>query len=243
MSSNQFDGFGQLGSLLGEFGWNKGRAKAVLVIWSFMFFISLPMSLILLGLPGLILSIYFSYRSFQRLKGTKPVILLYQQGLIDCRKGTPEIIRYEEIKNLFLSVVITNGVLNYIVTLETKNVGKIKIDEHVANVDRLRALLEEQLIQLQLPALIANYQQGNAIEFGQITLTQKGLLAGSRMLPWSEFESADVKRSYKTLGFFICQKGSQKDWYYSTRDEFPNLGLFFAFINYITTTQSQANMP
>lgn len=146
MSSNQFDGFGQLGSLLGEFGWNKGRAKSVLVIWSFMFFISLPMSLILLGLPGLILSIYFSYRSFQRLKGTKPVILLYQQGLIDCRKGTPEIIRYEEIKKLFLSVVITNGVLNYIVTLEAKNVGKIKIDEHVANVDRLRALLEEQLI-------------------------------------------------------------------------------------------------
>lgn len=177
--------------------------------------------MILLGLPGLILSIYFSYRSFQRLKGTKPVILLYQQGLIDCRKGTPEIIRYEEIKKLFLSVVITNGVLNYIVTLETPKVGKIKIDEHVANVDRLRTLLEEQLIQLQLPPLIANYQQGNAIEFGQITLTQKGLLTGSRMLPWSEFESADVKRSYKTLGFFICQKGSQKDWYYSPRDEFP----------------------
>ena len=101
MSSNQFDGFGQLGSLLGEFGWNKRRAKAVLGIWIFMFFISLPMSLILLGLPCLILSIYFSYRSFQRLKGTKPVILLYQHGLIDCRKGAPEVIRYEEIKKLW----------------------------------------------------------------------------------------------------------------------------------------------
>jgi hypothetical protein len=26
-SSNQLGGFGQLGSLLGEFAWNKGRAK------------------------------------------------------------------------------------------------------------------------------------------------------------------------------------------------------------------------
>jgi hypothetical protein len=243
MTSNQFENFGQLGNLLGEFGWNKSRAKALFIIWSLMIFISLPMSLLLLGLPCLILSIYFSYRSFQRLKRTKPVILLYQKGLIDCRKGTPDIVRYEEIKNLFLSVVITNGVLNYIVTLETQNVGKIKIDEHVANVDRLRVVLEEQLIKLQLPTLMANYQQGNAIEFGQLTLTQEGLLAGSRMLPWSEFESAEVKRSYKTVGFFICQKGSKKDWYYSPRNEFPNLGLFFAFINYITATQSQANMP
>ena len=243
MVSNQFESFGQLGSLLGEFGWNKSRAKGLLIVWSLMIFISLPMSLLVLGLPCLILSIYFSYRSFQRLKGTKPVILLYQKGLIDCRKGTPEIVRYEEIKKLFLSVVITNGVLNYIVILETQNAGKIKIDEHVANVDRLRALLEEQLIQLQLPALIANYQQGNTIEFGQITLTQEGLLAGSRMLPWSEFESAEVKRSYKSVYLFIYQKGSKKEWFCFSRDDFPNLALFFAFINSITATQAQAKMP
>lgn len=243
MINNQFDRFGQLGSLLGEFGWNKGRAKAVLTIWLFMFFLSLPMSLALFGLPVLILSSYFSYRSFQRLKGTKPVILLYQQGLIDCRKGTPEIIRYEEIKKLFLSVVITNGVLNYIVTLQTKTVGKLKIDEHVANIERLKVLLEEQLIQVQLPALIANYQQGNAIEFGQLTLAQKGLLAGSRMLPWSEFESAEVKRSSKSVYLFIYQKGSKKEWCCFSRDDFPNLALFFAFINSITATQAQAKMP
>jgi hypothetical protein len=242
MTSNQFDRFGQLGSLLGEFGWNKGRAKALLIAWSLMFFISLPTSLFLLGLPTLILSSYFSYRSFQRLKGTKPVILLYQQGLIDCRKGAPAVIRYEEIKNLYLSVVLRSGILNYIVTLETQNVGKIKIDEHVANVERLRALLEEQLIQLHLPALIANYQQGNAIEFGQLTLTQEGLLAGKRRLPWSEFESANVQRRYKTVDLFIRQKGSQKDWFYSPRDIFPNLALFLAFINYIASTQGQTNM-
>ena len=241
-STNQLDSFGQLGSLLGEFGWNKRRAKTLLIVWSLMFLISLPTSLFLLGLPTLILSSYFSYRSFQRLKGTKPVILLYQQGLIDCRKGTPEVIRYEEIQKLFLSVVITNGVLNYIITLETQKSPKIRIDEHVANIEQLKASLEEQIIQLQLPELIADYQQGNAIKFGQLTLTQEGLLAGKRLLPWSEFESANVKRRYKTVDFFICQKGSQKDWFYSPRDIFPNLALFFALINFITATEGQANM-
>ncbi len=238
MSSNQFDRSGQLGSLLGEFGWNKGRAKALLIAWILVFFISLPA--LFMGAP--LLAIYIIYRSFKRLKGTQPVISLYQQGLIDCRKRTPKIIFYGDIKKLLLSVASTNGILNYLITLETQNQGKIKIDEHVANVDRLRALLEEQIIQIQLPALIANYQQGNVIEFGQITVTQEGLLTRKRMLPWSEFESVDVKRSYNLVNLLIYQKSSKKEWCCFSRDYFPNLALFFAFINYITATQGQANM-
>ncbi|HEY9603874.1 MAG TPA: DUF6585 family protein [Allocoleopsis sp.] len=238
MGNNQFDRSGQLGCVLGEFGWNKGRAKALLIAWILVFFISLPA--LFMGAP--LLSIYIIYRSFKRLKGTKPVISLYQQGLIDCRKRTPKIIFYEDIKKLLLSVTSTNGILNYLITLETQNLGKIKIDEHVANVDRLRALLEEQFIQIQLPALIANYQQGNAIKFGQLTITQEGLLAGKRVLPWSEFKSVDVKRSYNSVLLLIYQKNSKKEWCCFSRDYFPNLALFFAFINYMTATQGQANM-
>jgi hypothetical protein len=241
--NNQFDGSEQLGSRLGEFGWNKGRAKFLLGAWIALFVISLPLALALIGLPGLILSIYFIYRSLKRLSGTKPVLLLYQQGLIDYRQGTPGVICYEDIKALFLSVVRTNGVLNYVLTLETKNGRKTKIDEHVANVDHLRTVLEEQLVQHQLPAMIANYQQGNAIEFGRLTLTQAGLAAGKRRLPWSEFELADVQRRSQSVAFFIRQKGNQQDWFYSPRDDFPNLALFFALVNYITEARGPANSP
>ncbi len=242
-SMSQFDGSEQLGVVLGEFGWNKGRAKFLLGAWIALFVISLPLALAIIGLPGLILSIYFIYRSLKRLRGTQPIVSLYQQGLIDLRKGTPEVIRYADIKTLFLSVVRTNGVLNYVLTLETNNGRKTKIDEHVANVDQLRTVLEEQLVQHQLPAMIANYQQGNPVEFGRLTLTQEGLSAGKRLLPWSEFESADIQRRSNSVAFFIRQKGSQQDWFYSPRDDFPNLALFFALVHSITGTRGPANLP
>jgi hypothetical protein len=41
----------------------------------------------------------------------------------------------------------------------------------------------------------------------------------------------------------IYQKGSKKEWFCFSRDDFPNLALFLAFINSITATQAQAKMP
>lgn len=237
MSTNQFSAPGQLGHLLGEFGWNKGRAKFLLGVWIFIFILSLPLSLALVGLPGLIVSGYFIYRSLQRLRGSEPVILVYQQGLVDRRQKSPDVISYKDIKNLLLSVVIINGVLNYIITLETQAGRKIKIDEHVAKVDQLRTLLEEQLVQAQLPAVIDAYKQGTPIAFDRLTLTQAGLAAGKRVLPWSEFESADIQRKANSVEFVIRQKDSKQDWFSAPRDAFPNLALFFACVNYIATSQ------
>lgn len=228
----------QLGHLLGEFGWNQGRAKFLLGVWLFLFLLSLPLSLVLIGLPGLIASAYFVVRSFKRLRQTKPILLVYQHGIVDQRKGTAAITYYQDVKNLFLGVVVINGVLNYLVTLEPQQGQKVKIDEHVANVDRVRTLIEEQFVGLHLPAAIAAYQEGTAIEFGSLKVTQAGLVAGKRTLPWADFATVDVQRNAGFVGVVIRQKGSQKEWFTAARDTFPNLALFFALVNYLA---AQAN--
>ncbi|HEY9622282.1 MAG TPA: DUF6585 family protein [Crinalium sp.] len=234
MSTNLSNQSEQLGQIIGEFGWNKGRAKALLGVWIFLFIFSLPLSLALIGLPGLILSGYFIYRSFQRIKASKPVILICQNGLLDSRQGRTQTIYYSDIKNLFLSVVVTNGVLNYIVTIELQTGQKIKIDEHVADVDRLRSLLEEQVVKVQLPGAIASYQQGNAIAFGNLVLTQEGLSSGKRTLPWSDFGSADIQRRIKSsVELLVFQKSTNKVWFSAPRSSVPNLALFFTLLNYI----------
>jgi hypothetical protein len=234
MQADSINNTVQLGHSLGEFGWNKGRAKALLGVWLLLLVICLPLSLVLIGLPGFIASAYFVYRSLRRLKDTKPVIILYQDGLVDCRQGQPVITRYQDITNLFLSVVVRQGILNYVVTLETHNKKKIKIDEHVADISHLRTLLEEQLVQLQLPNAIASYRQGQPLKFGPLTLTQEGLSVGKRMLPWTEFEAADVQRRGNYVVFFIRQKDHKNDWYTTSRDIFPNLALFFALVSSLT---------
>lgn len=229
MNTENFD---NLGHKLGEFSWNKGRAKGILWIWVFMLFPSLLFSLFLIGIPGLIASIYFIQRSVKRLRSTQPAIAVYQQGLVDNRQGQPQTIRYEQIKNIYLTVTVINGVFTYVITLELKNGQKLKIDEHVANINDLRILLEEKLVEQQLPDAIATYKEGNSINFNNLQVSQAGLSTGKKTLAWSELESADIQRSANSVYLKIRQKGNSSDWAAQPRDTFPNLGLFFALMNY-----------
>lgn len=226
------ENFNDLGHKLGEFSWNKGRAKGVLWIWIFLLFPSLLFSLFLIGLPGLILSIYFIYRSVKRLRAIEPAIVVYQQGLVDNRQAPSQTIRYEQIKNIYLAVKIINGVFTYLVTLQLKNGQKIQIDEHVANINDLRILLEEQLVKQQLPEAIATYQQGETISFNSLQVSQAGISTGKKTLPWAELESAEIQRISNNVYLKIRQKGNNSDWELQARDTFPNLGLFFAIVSY-----------
>lgn len=217
-----------LGQLLGEFGWDKKAARFILAIWIFLFFPALLLSLAVVGLPVLILSIYSIYQSCVRLLATKPVILVYEHGLIDGRKGSMQVIHYQEIKNIYLSLITSN----YVITLETHNKKKIKINEHIANVDHLRILLEQQIVRQQLPDTIALYHQGNSIVFGNIQVSQAGLKTGKRTLPWSEFGAADIQRINKSVYLIIFQKDGGKEWGAARRNIFPNIALFLALVNY-----------
>jgi hypothetical protein len=226
--------YNNLGQLLGEFGWDKGRAKHTLFIWIVWFFLSLFFSLFLIGLPLLIMSIYYIYQSYTQLIATKPVILVYEHGLIDSRKGSLQVIRYDQIKNIYISVVMNN----YVVTLETHKQKKIKINEYVANIDHVRILLEQQIIRQQLPDLIALYQQGNSIVFDNIQVSQAGLMGGKRTLPWSKFGTADIQRLHKSVYLMIFSKDSSKEWVFiMRRNTFPNIALFLALVNYAQETQ------
>lgn len=222
-----------LGHLLGEFVWNKGAARSVLFIWIFLLFPGLLFSLFLIGLPVVILSIYSIYQSCVRLIASKPVLLVYEHGLIDGRKGSLQVIRYEEIKNIYISLVLSN----YVITLETHHKKKIKINEHIANIDNLKILLEQQFVRQKWTDAVALYQQGSPIVFDNLQVSQAGLTTGKRLLPWSEFGTTDIQRIGKFVYLMIFQKDNKKEWGCVRRNNFPNIALFLALVNYAQETQ------
>lgn len=222
-----------LGNLLGEFRWNKGITLYILIIWVVIFFPSLLLALSLFGVPTLILSIYSICQSCIRLLTFKPVLLAYEYGLIDRRQRKRQVIRYEEIKKLYISAVM----FKYLITIETHNKKKIKINEHLKNTDHLRIILEEQIIQQQLPELIALYQHGDSISFDQIQVSQAGLMTGKLTLPWSEFSRVDVQRVDKFVYLMIFKKDNKQEWAAVRRNYFPNMALFLALLDYIKKTQ------
>jgi hypothetical protein len=227
------------GNLIDSFGWNKGRAKVLLWTWSVLLLFSLPLSLILLGLPCAIASIYFVYRSLRRLISKKPIVSIYERGLIDDRGGSSQIINYQDIKNVYISIVRTVGVVNYIITLETHNKKKIKIDEHVANIDVLRQQLEQQIVRQQFPATIAAYQSGETLVFNSLQVHRSGLSVKKKTLPWSEFGSASIQQVGNSVFFVIYQR--DKEWMCFSRNYFPNIALFCTLTNYISESVNNNN--
>lgn len=231
----------QLGCLLGEFNWDKPKAKRLFVLWSLMVLPSLISCLFLVGVPTTFLSIYFAHRSWQRWRSPHNVVLLYEHGLVDRRKSQPVTLSYADMDTLLIAVTRLAKVTSHVYTVQTKDNRKVQFDDHLAQIKDLGYVLQQQITQQQLPEAIAAYNQGSAVTFNHLTVASSGIVVGKRHLSWQEFDSATVTqtRTRKHIHMFIeiKQKESQKSWVLLDQKTFPNMSLFFALLDYIQSTK------
>lgn len=231
----------QLGCLLGEFNWHKPKAKRLFVIWSLMVFPALISCLFLVGIPATFFSIYFARRSWQRWRSPKSVVLLYQHGFVDQRRSQPVMVSYADVHTLLIAVIRLAGTTSHIYTIQTKDNRQIQFDEHLAQIKDLGHILQEQVVQHQLPEAIATYSQGLPVSFKHLTVTSDGIIMGKRHLAWQELDSATViqtrTRKYVHIFIEIKQKDQQKPWALLDQKTFPNMPLFFALLDHIYATK------
>lgn len=101
-------------------------------------------------------------------------------------------------------------------------------------------MLQEQVVQHQLPSAIATYHQGLPVYFKRLAVTSDGLVMGKQYLSWQDFDSATViqSRTRKHIHTFIeiKQKEQQKTWALLDQKTFPNTALFFALLDYIQSS-------
>lgn len=227
----------ELGYLLKGFNWDKPKAKRLFVLWSLMIFPSLVSCLFLVGIPATIFSIYLARRSWQRWRFPNDVVSLYQHGFVDQRQPQSVAVSYADIQTLLVTVTRLARVTSHIYTIQTKDNRKIQLDEHLAQIKELGYLLQEQVVQHQLPAAIVTYQQGLPIKFNQLAVTSTGVTADKQHLSWNEFKSAEIiqSRTRKHIHVFIAihQIHQQHPWMLFDQKTFPNMALFFALIDYI----------
>jgi hypothetical protein len=227
----------ELGQLLGEFNWHKPKAKQLFVTWALMIIPSLISCLFLVGIPATIFSIYFAHRSWQRWRSAQSVVLLYQHGLVDRRKSDPVILPYADVDTLLIAVTRLAKITSYTHTIQTRDNRKIQFDEHLAQIKELGYILQEQVVQHQLPNAIDTYHRGLLVFFKPLAVADSGLVMGKQHLSWQEFDGAAViqSRTRKTIHTFveIKQKGQKKPWALLDQKTFPNLSLFFALLDYI----------
>ncbi|NJO40977.1 MAG: hypothetical protein HC769_10645 [Cyanobacteria bacterium CRU_2_1] len=240
--NNQRDKQYQLGIPIAAFGWNRARAKLILWMFGLMLPLFLLASLFLVGIPALCIGLAWMYVAICRLRAGK-VLFFYDYGIIDERKNIPQVIRYEEIQSLRMSIIQTRIILfwsitNHIYTVELKNGQKLKFTEHLQNIEHIGMLLQQQITDCKLPEAIANFNQGIPIEFGNIKLNQEGVSINQKTLPWSELERITFSRSRYGSQFTIQRRDTSKnnqlqDWSWFNPQTTPNLHLLFTMIQNI----------
>jgi hypothetical protein len=244
----------ELGHLLKEFDWDRPKAKRLFILWSLMVFPSLVSCLFLVGIPATIFSIYLARRSWkrwrlpQRGKGSAsshPPVSLYQHGFVDQRQSQSVVVSYTDIQTLLVAITRLARVTSHIYTIQTKDNRKIQFDEHLAEIKELGYLLQEQVVQHQLPAAIATYNQGLPITFNRLVVTSSGITVGKQSLSWQEFESVEViqtrTRKYIHVFVVIHQTHQQKPWALLDQKTFPNIALFFALIDYVQSSAKRSD--
>ena len=230
----------ELGNLVGEFRWNKSRAKLLLYLCLFLlplivlgiFFIPLEPVEFLYGIGGVVslVCFYFIYKYVSRLKNKK-ILSVYEKGLVDQRKGKkPEVICFEEVKNLWLSInqIYGRGLAFYLYTLQTEDGKKHKFDNSLSSIEQLGFLFQNQVWRYQFPVFMNKFKDGEEIVFGKISLNKSGLSLRNKTLLWSELDKVELMQGM----VFILQKQEGR-WAKLPASGFPNLFLFTAMIEQI----------
>lgn len=225
----------QLGYAVGELGWNKQRAKFLLILWSAFLPISLFSVLLIVGLPAFLVNLWLVGRSFRRLRSSKTVIHLCEKGLLDTR-GEPTVLRYAQIAELYTGIDQAKvGPVFYRYGVKMQNGRQMQFGIEVANPKALGNALQEGMVIAQLPQRLSEVEKGAEIGFNRLSLSRHGLSLGKKQLTWSEFDQAKIVtlkgyKSSQSVFLDIYAKGQTHFWGRFQRDRFPNLALFFALV-------------
>jgi hypothetical protein len=237
----------QLGQLVREYGWNqqlyRGYRRTLWITFPLVIF---P-SLVIIGIPFLIIWGVYAWVVFRRCSDSRPKVLCYEYGFIDRQKM--QIVRYDEIAIIQLSQVeylhaynrtggnIANMRLDCIV--KTKPGKKIKFQQYIENVIELGHFLQQQALPFQLNDSIEQLKQGEAISFDSFKMSSSGIHQGKKLLSWDQVDSTEIKSIASHNGSYVAviirESGYKDNEYWANRERnwFPNLLLFFTLIQYL----------
>lgn len=156
-------------------------------------------------------------------------VYVFSHGFVFTRGGQPDIVRWEEIQTIWHQAKSRNygeygREVRHIYTIECFDGRRVVFDDKIKKVEKLGNLLGEQMTNAIWPRALADYNAGNVIPFGPLSVSQQGVSSGVARLPWAaikeiKFDGEEVK---------IHQKGKLLNWAKVPVGDIPNVSLFLA---------------
>ncbi|WP_416670635.1 DUF6585 family protein [Egbenema bharatensis] len=227
-----------LGQLVSTHSWHKRSNRNLLILVILFFPFVLIGSVMFLGIP-LFISLYLLIRQIRRLTTSKQVIYLFEHGLIDHRHRQPTVIRYSDVDTLQFAIEQLRASYREEYSIKTQQGKTWQVFHTVDGIRTIGDVLQQKVLEAQLPRAIAQLRQGELIKFQKVQLSHQGIHRGRRFLSWSEVEQIGIQtvqlRKGQRTSYFsrlcIWKKDQSRLWDYFLRNRFPNLALFLTLAN------------
>jgi hypothetical protein len=159
-------------------------------------------------------------------------ILLYSDGFSYSKNGETRRYYWREIDKVWTTRyrLISLIYINYFKVKILDTYGKTLIlDRTLQNVEKLEAIIQEQVAKEKLPQLIAMLQQGKQLEFGGVIITKNYIKTEHDSIRWGEL--GNIQTWQGTLR--LWKKGKQAISIMVSIPSTPNFVLLVSLIQYL----------
>lgn len=162
---------------------------------------------------------------------------VYQDGLVYTRSGKTDVVRWDEIEEARMQILSigTRGGRGSMDTVYAYEIGresgpalKFRFNKNsIRNIDALSATIQQEVTRRHLPRAMQSLAQGEAVQFGKLSVDRQGIGNGKEMISWDDVE--DVKVNNGTIN--IRKKGKWLNWSHVSVGETPNVFVFLALVD------------
>jgi hypothetical protein len=183
---------------------------------------------------GILFALAGGYSIWQSRREQDLAIRACRDGLIYSHNGKTEAMRWDEMDQVFMSLVNNKNLLAmfYNYRLQSGNGRKIAFnynDQAMQNMSQLSDTIQREITNRQLPQAIATYNAGNTVTFGRLALSKSGLSNGQETIPWSEVEEVKLQNGAVT----VRKKDKWLNWSSVTVGSTPNIYVFLNLVDQI----------
>ncbi|MBO0780124.1 MAG: hypothetical protein J2P37_14970 [Ktedonobacteraceae bacterium] len=197
------------------------------------FILVLAMGILLLILSILTWLLPLFYRSWH--------IYVCSNGFLFMHGQQIEVSRWDQIEAIWQRMKIdhrngTNTITSYKYTIRRQDGAQIVLTSRFRNIARFGQRLRQEVTNCLLPRAIDEYNAGQTLTFGPLSINSAGISNGKNLLPWQQIKSVDEKDS--TL--WIKKAGKWLDWANIQIAKIPNFCVFMALVRHVQSTSCRA---
>ncbi|MFN8374230.1 MAG: DUF6585 family protein [Anaerolineae bacterium] len=186
---------------------------------------------------GLLAFFFIGFAVFTLVKwwGNRGVYVQAYSGGVARIKGTKtEEFRWDDVRAVWQSVTkhYRNGIYTgttYLYTVQTADNRMLKFSNEIKGIEQLGQLIQNESTKRLFPKMVAAYNAGQTVPFGQFTLSKEGVGHKNKYLTWAEIEGTQVNNGYVTFK----KQGKWFNWANVPVASIPNLIVFLSLIDHV----------